>query len=188
LKLTVISELCSGCKTCELVCALKHFKVNNPKKSALRVMVLYPHPVIRMPIICQQCRDPKCASNCPVEAIHSENGVVTIDKEECITCHNCVESCPFGAIFTHDDYEFPFKCDLCDGDPECVKHCPKQAIQYVPRHLIGQTHRIRHVLSYANMRQVEYVSGGEKKVLKYVQVPIADRNNDTKRNGGSDEG
>ncbi len=23
------------------------------------------------------------------------------------------------------------KCDLCDGDPECVKRCPEKAVQYI---------------------------------------------------------
>ena len=187
MKLTVISERCSGCKICELVCALKHFKVNNPKKSAVRVMVLYPHPVIRMPIVCQQCKEAKCASNCPVDAISRNGDVVKVNNEECVMCHNCVLSCPFGAMFTHDDYDYPFKCDLCGGDPECVKACPKGALDYVPKHLIGQAQRVRHTLNYANMRQVEYVAEGEKKVLKYVQAPIVDRNNDSAGEGGSDE-
>ena len=178
MKLTVVPERCSGCKVCELVCSLSHFRVNNPKKSAVRVMVLYPQPVIRMPIICQQCKEPKCASNCPVDAIHYHNGIVTIDTEECVSCHNCVISCPFGAIFTHDDLDHPFKCDLCGGDPECVKACPKQALVFVPKHIIGQSRRMRSVLNYANMRQVEYVEAGEKKVLKYTQVPVENREKD----------
>ena len=102
---------------------------------------------------------------------------MSIDKDECVTCHNCVLSCPFGAMFTHDDFDAPFKCDLCGGDPQCVKACPKQALQFVPKHIIGQTQRMRHILNYANMRQVEYVEEGEKKVLKYVQAPIPDRGN-----------
>ena len=177
MKLTVIPERCSGCKICELVCAYHHYQVNNPKKASIRVMALYPHPVVRLPVVCQQCKDPQCASNCPVNCIHYQEGVVTIDQEECVTCHSCVLSCPFGAIFTHDDFDVPFKCDLCQGDPQCVKACPKQAIQYVPKHIIGQTQRMRHVLNYANMRQVEYVEAGEKKVLRYVQAPIPNRGN-----------
>ena len=47
-KLTVIPEQCSGCGICELVCAIKHFGVNNPKKAAIRVLITYPHPVVRM--------------------------------------------------------------------------------------------------------------------------------------------
>ena len=56
--LTVIPERCSGCKVCELACSVGREKVNNPKKSRMRVMVLYPHPVIRMPIVCKQCGVP----------------------------------------------------------------------------------------------------------------------------------
>jgi Fe-S-cluster-containing hydrogenase component 2 len=26
-----------------------------------------------------------------------------------------------------------FKCDLCDGDPECVKYCEPKAISYVDK-------------------------------------------------------
>lgn len=37
--------MCSGCRLCELVCAIEHFGVNNPKKAAIRVMHTYPHPV-----------------------------------------------------------------------------------------------------------------------------------------------
>ena len=47
-KLTVIPERCSGCKLCEVVCSINRFGANNPKKSSIRVMVIYPHPVIRM--------------------------------------------------------------------------------------------------------------------------------------------
>ena len=29
-----------------------------------------------------------------------------------------------------------YKCDLCDGDPECVKCCDAEAIKYVPKDLM----------------------------------------------------
>ncbi|MDF2957396.1 MAG: hypothetical protein OD814_001018, partial [Candidatus Alkanophagales archaeon MCA70_species_1] len=37
-KLTVIPERCSGCRLCELACAIAKFGVNNPKKAAIRVI------------------------------------------------------------------------------------------------------------------------------------------------------
>ena len=52
-KLTVIPEQCSGCGICELVCAIKHFGVNNPKKAAIRVLITYPHPVVKNEVGCQ---------------------------------------------------------------------------------------------------------------------------------------
>lgn len=168
-RLTVVPERCSGCRLCELVCAMTHFGVINPKKSAIRVSVLYPHPVIRMPIVCRQCAKPKCMENCPADAISRRDGVVQIDPEKCISCQQCVITCPFGAMFVHDDLPTPFKCDLCGGDPECVKICPKDAIQFVPQHQLGQAHRTASALRYAHMKEVEYVEEGRKKKLRYAE-------------------
>ena len=97
-KLTVIPEKCSGCKMCELACAIKHFGVNNPKKSAVRVLVTYPHPVVRMPIVCSQCKKPPCESACPVGALSRIDGVVKLDEQLCISCFRCVDACPYSAI------------------------------------------------------------------------------------------
>jgi Fe-S-cluster-containing hydrogenase component 2 len=169
-RLTVVPERCSGCRLCEVACAIVRFGVNNPKKSCLRVMVAYPHPVIRMPIICHQCGDPKCAENCPTDAIEVHDGVVALDGEKCVSCDQCVISCPFGAVFTHEDMDTPFKCDLCGGDPECVKICPKRALLYVPEHMVGEEHRVTSLLKYAHMREIEYVEKGERKILKYADI------------------
>ncbi|MHC1584691.1 MAG: 4Fe-4S dicluster domain-containing protein [Candidatus Syntropharchaeia archaeon] len=169
-KLTIVPERCSGCRLCELVCAVRKFGVNNPKKAGIRVMSLYPHPVIRMPIFCRQCKEPMCMNNCPNEAIVVKNGIVKIDEENCISCNACVISCPFGAIFVHPEIKIPFKCDLCDGSPACVEACPKKALMYVPEHTLGQAHRLMSVLKYSHMREVEYIEEGVKKKLRYADL------------------
>ena len=153
-----------------MVCAVSHFKVNNPKKGRIRIMTVYPHPVIRMPVVCNQCREPKCADGCSVNAISQVDGVVRIDPELCISCLRCVDSCPFGAMFVHEDVERPFNCDLCEGSPRCVKACPKGAIVFVPEHVLGQAHRLSNALSYAHMKEVEYVEKGEKRRLRYAEI------------------
>jgi Fe-S-cluster-containing hydrogenase component 2 len=38
--------------------------------------------------------------------------------------------CPIGAIELYE--EIPHVCDLCGGDPRCVKACTLDAIQYEP--------------------------------------------------------
>ena len=115
-KLAVIPELCSGCRICELACSIHHFGVNNPKKSAVRVLVTYPQPVVRMPIVCSQCKIPVCADACPVGALTRSGGVVHLDKSVCISCMKCVEACPFGAMFAHEEIDNPIKCDLCGSE------------------------------------------------------------------------
>jgi anaerobic carbon-monoxide dehydrogenase iron sulfur subunit len=170
-KLAVIPELCSGCRICELACAYYHFKVNNPKKSAVRVLITYPHPVVRMPIVCSQCKVPVCADACPVDALRRSDGVVHLDKDLCISCMKCVEACPFGAMYAHSDVDNPIKCDLCSGgQPQCVEKCPKSAIRLVPEQSLGESKRLNNVLSYAHMKEIEFMEQGEKKTIKYAEI------------------
>jgi Fe-S-cluster-containing dehydrogenase component len=42
----------------------------------------------------------------------------------------CIQECPYGAPIMHPEENFVLICDLCGGEPECVKHCPEDAIQY----------------------------------------------------------
>lgn len=169
-KLAVIPELCSGCRVCELACAIEHYGVNNPKKAAIRALVTYPHPVVRMPITCSQCKVPVCADACPVDALTRTNGVVTLDKQLCISCMKCVESCPFGAIYAHEDIDHPIKCDMCGGEPKCVEKCPKDAIRLVPEQALGESKRLSNALSYAHMKEIEYMEKGEKKIIRYAEI------------------
>ncbi len=169
-KLAVIPELCSGCKLCELACAIEHFQVNNPKKSAVRVMITYPHPVVRMPIVCSQCRFPVCADACPVNALARRDGIVELNSEQCISCMKCVQACPFGAMYAHGDCDQPIKCDMCEGSPKCVQKCPKGAIRLIPEHALGEARRMHNVLSYAHMKEIEYMEKGEKKIIRYAEI------------------
>ena len=168
--LAVIPEQCSGCHICELVCAIEHFGVNNPKKSAVRVMITYPHPVVRMPIVCCQCKVPVCADACPVNALTRSDGVVHLNAETCVSCMKCVEACPFGAMYVHEDVDTPIKCDMCGGDPKCVAKCPKGAIRLIPEQALGEARRISNVLSYAHMKEIEFMEKGEKKTIHYAEI------------------
>jgi len=169
-KLAVIPEQCSGCRMCEVVCAIRNFGVNNPKKAAIRVLNIYPHPVIKMPIVCSQCGEPACAKVCPVDALRWIGGVVELNEDDCISCYKCVESCPFGAIYAHDDCDFPIKCDMCGGDPGCAQKCPKAALRLIPVAALGESKRLNNVLSYTQMKQIEYYEKGEKKTIQYAEI------------------
>jgi len=53
-----------------------------------------------------------------------EKGVIRIDEYKCNGCGWCIRACKFGAITLHPTKRVVMTCDLCDGDPECVKLCP----------------------------------------------------------------
>ena len=169
-RLAVVPELCSGCRMCELACAIEHFGVNNPKKSAIRVMVTYPHPVIHLPIVCSQCKVPICADACPVQALKRIDNVVRLDTNECISCMKCVDACPFGAVYAHGDVDNPIKCDMCNGTPKCAEKCPKNVIRVIPEQALGESKRINNVLSYTHMKEIEFMEKGQKKTIQYAEI------------------
>lgn len=54
-----------------------------------------------------------------------------VNYDRCIGCKTCVVVCPFGAVgFDHVAGKI-ISCDLCDGDPVCVRFCETEALQYV---------------------------------------------------------
>ena len=93
-----------------------------------------------------------------------------LDVEKCISCNQCLISCPFGAMFLHDDIDRPFKCDLCEGTPLCVEACPKEALKFHPKHILGQAHRLSAARNYAKLSKVGYMDGGQKKVIHYTKA------------------
>jgi carbon-monoxide dehydrogenase iron sulfur subunit len=121
---------CGGCRLCEAVCAWFRWGVFNPKKSAIRIVRM--EPGIDIPVVCRQCHDPPCAKPCPVGAIYKneKTGVVIVDEEKCIGCGDCVGACPLGAIVVHPREGIAIKCNLCEGDPQCVKYCFKGALEF----------------------------------------------------------
>jgi Fe-S-cluster-containing dehydrogenase component len=80
--------------------------------------------------VCIQCEEPYCVESCTLEALSRDNntGIVTVDSELCTGCEICIDACPMGVIYLDKEKGIVFKCDLCGGDPECVKICSRDAI------------------------------------------------------------
>ena len=130
--LVVNYEKCTGCRLCELVCSVMHEGVSNPSRSRIRV-IKWEAEGLYIPMSCQQCEDAPCMNVCPVKAISrdEELGRVMIDYDVCIGCRACVSACPFGAMSFDAIGRKVFKCDLCDGEPQCVRFCDEKAVDYV---------------------------------------------------------
>ncbi len=129
--LTIDSEKCTGCRNCELVCSVRHFGVSNPSLSRIQV-VKWEHMGVYIPMSCQQCEDAPCLEVCPKDAIRRDDQLdsVAVDQDLCIGCKMCVAACPFGAMRWSSRGGRVFKCDLCDGDPQCVRFCYTRAVDY----------------------------------------------------------
>jgi Fe-S-cluster-containing dehydrogenase component len=79
---------------------------------------------------------------CPVAAIKQEvEGLVTIDANLCIGCEACVTQCPFGVMVVVNDRVV--KCELCSGDPQCVKFCATGAIEFADAENVARQKRTK---------------------------------------------
>ncbi len=125
-------EKCTGCRLCELVCAVKHYGISNPMRARIKVMK-WEQEGIYIPMSCQQCQDAPCQNICPVKAISRDEELsrVMVDYDKCIGCRLCVAVCPFGAMSFNVIDRQVLKCDLCDGDPQCVRFCDRKAVDFV---------------------------------------------------------
>ena len=133
-----VSYICTNCRTCELICALSHEQLINPRLSRNIVNCDIQAGYVTEVLYCQQCDDPKCLKACPTGALHvdPDTGARVIDQDVCICCQSCLNACIFAAggqgesrIKYNPETGTCFKCDLCGGDPMCVKRCPLGATQ-----------------------------------------------------------
>ncbi|MBW2366883.1 MAG: 4Fe-4S dicluster domain-containing protein [Deltaproteobacteria bacterium] len=130
--LVVNYEKCTGCRTCEIACSFSHKKVFNPTKASVHV-IKWEEEAKYVPMVCRQCKNPPCEEACPVEAIarDPETGAMLIDDELCTGCRICMEECPYGAITVDPETDEILKCDLCGGNPMCVRFCEPKALEYL---------------------------------------------------------
>ncbi|WP_158913181.1 4Fe-4S dicluster domain-containing protein [Caulobacter sp. S45] len=148
-------DLCMGCHSCELACAVAHADGHDLLSAISAHLPLQPRNHVvsvdgaTMPLQCRQCEDAPCTSVCPTGACRQTDGQVEIIEQHCIGCKLCAMVCPFGAITVRSEvpaegavltnHGVATKCDLCidwraeTGSTEtaCVQSCPTKAIKLV---------------------------------------------------------
>ncbi len=114
---------CSACRKCEIACSLFHEKRIWPEASRIRVFMLVPGA--EFPHLCAQCEDYPCVEACPFNAlsISRKTGAVTVKTKACTACGKCIDACPGKIPHMHPTNNHIVICDLCRGDPQCVKVC-----------------------------------------------------------------
>jgi carbon-monoxide dehydrogenase iron sulfur subunit len=130
-RILVRESVCSGCRACMVACVAQHDGRFGTATS--RIYVEKDEPLgLDRPHVCRLCRRAPCVAACPVEALYrnAETGAVLVRDALCIGCAACVDACPFGMVALHQETGVAIICDLCGGDPACVKRCATGAISY----------------------------------------------------------
>jgi carbon-monoxide dehydrogenase iron sulfur subunit len=139
--LVVNIKRCTGCRSCELACSIRHTTTFNPRRSRIQILRDEARNVI-LPVVCLHCEQPLCIEACPTGAIREDKaGSLTIDAEKCIGCADCMTACVYGGVVLDPTTRRAVKCDLCEGDPACVKACGYGAIMMLPREPQGAQER-----------------------------------------------
>ncbi|TET65193.1 4Fe-4S dicluster domain-containing protein [Candidatus Bathyarchaeota archaeon] len=114
---------CSGCRKCEIACSLFHENRIWPEASRIRIFMLVPG--LEFPHFCAQCENYPCVESCPTQAlsISPKVGAVLVNVEKCTGCGQCIDACPGRIPHMHPTESSILICDLCGGDPQCVKVC-----------------------------------------------------------------
>ena len=133
-KLFALRNQCTECNVCEVACALAHAPdgMVNPQHARLRIdhapdkpSRVSPNGLGFIAEICHHCGNPPpCAEVCPTDAFYydPQTRAAVIEQDNCIQCMECVPGCPFDVVFVAPSGEL-LKCDLCGGEPVCVKAC-----------------------------------------------------------------
>lgn len=154
---------CKACKRCEIACIAAHNNLSF--KEAMKVRDAYAPRVhvvktetVKSTVRCHQCKSAPCAKICPVGALkQDEDGKITMNEEQCVSCRMCISACPYGAITMdvmsitseNDNNDVPVciypkrevavRCDMCSAwriengkkITACMEACPGRALYIV---------------------------------------------------------
>lgn len=143
--LMIRHELCMGCRSCEIACAVEHSESKNlfsalgekiiPKK---RIYVeCSPGLEVSTPVTCRHCENAPCVSACRTKALFQDpaTNIVIYNPDLCVDCWACSMVCTrFSPLYQlilrigcwtssmaynrkviNRQIEKGVKCDLCQG-------------------------------------------------------------------------
>jgi tetrathionate reductase subunit B len=177
---------CNGCYSCQLACKDEHvgndwtpyarpqpdtgqfwLKMNETVRGTIpKVKIAY------QATLCMHCDKAPCMSACRFKGgiYKRHDGLVIINPQKCTGCKNCVDACPYGAIYFNEDLNLAQKCTGCAHlidrgwkEPRCVDICPTSAIRF------EEESELPELISQAEVLRPEL--GAQPRVF-YLNLPM----------------
>ena len=193
--------ICNGCYACQFVCKDEHVgndwtPIAKPEPDIGQFWIKMDEqvhgsvPKVKVsyrPHLCMHCDDAPCMEACSVNgAIYKrDDGLVIVNPEKCTGCRNCVDACPYGAIYFNEDLNIAQKCTGCahlldNGwtEPRCVDACPTLAIRFMDeddaKELIAEAEVWKPELKDTVHPRVYYLNVPKKFIAGTVYDPVAE--------------
>lgn len=126
---------CVGCDQCSVACKIEHNLPDNVWWNRAKTMAggseaadgapagTFPNlSMAWFTLACQHCDAPACVEACPTGAsVKREDGIVTVNAEECIGCKSCMAACPYEVRTLLDD-EPQWYLEFAVGDQTMPAH------------------------------------------------------------------
>src|ERR1700731_1055808 len=92
--LMINADKCTGCRNCELACAMVQEGAFRPMASRVHVNT-WEVEGFSVPMMCQHCADAPCVTVCTPHALERDpqTGWVNLSEPKCIGCKMCVQAC-----------------------------------------------------------------------------------------------
>lgn len=137
---------CIGCHACSVACKEAHGTRPGVRRSHVEREFEGTYPTARktaIPMLCMHCETAPCVEVCPTSAsFKREDGIVAVNKDECIGCKSCVSACPYGARYYTEDEAGYFGSELNDYEEVMYPTMPAGTVDkctFCAERIDGQT-------------------------------------------------
>ncbi|MCK8825010.1 4Fe-4S dicluster domain-containing protein [Fuchsiella alkaliacetigena] len=101
-------QSCSGCSSCITACKREHSVPADKYWCDSEIKYEGKFPMVKLEYLstrCNHCDDAPCAEVCPTGAMFkADNGLVKYERDDCISCRQCVNACPYEEVsFNEED-------------------------------------------------------------------------------------
>lgn len=121
MRIKINKQKYTGCLLCEITCSLLHCGEVQREASAIQVELNDLSHGYHQPMLCRQCKKMAC-----LKSEGKETDATLKNKFFWEDNSKRGDDCLFNGLFSFNGKLV--HCDLCQGDPECVKSCPTGAL------------------------------------------------------------